>query len=305
MNIPQRQKILHWEGEAMSIHVSGKTYVVTGATSGIGLAVATELAERGASVIGIGRSRERCSRVQQSLQTAHPNGMIRYLTADLSLQGQIRSLGEQVRGVLQAHGKNHLEGLVNNASVFTYWLTLTAEGFETQWAVNHLAPFLVTHELLPLLSAASGARVVTVSSGSHFHAHLNWADIQLLRKYNCLRAYEQTKLANVLFTSEFNRRQGPNASVRGYAADPGLVKTDIGLKDMPAIARWIWKIRRSGGVPPEIAARGIVYLLGEASIQESGAIYWRDGKPGRIGKQACDPEAAGRLWSLSQQMCGL
>ena len=185
----------------MEQSLSGKTMVVTGATSGIGLAVADRLASQGAYVIGVGRSAERCMQVESRLRTAHPEGKAAYCVADLSLQSQVRQLAAQIWEKLGSNGTTHLDGLVNNAGTFTYKLTLTPEGFEMQWAVNHLAAFLLTHELLPLLQAAPVARVVTASSMSHYLGRMHWDDIQLRRGYNGLRAYRQTKLANVLFTS--------------------------------------------------------------------------------------------------------
>jgi NAD(P)-dependent dehydrogenase (short-subunit alcohol dehydrogenase family) len=283
----------------------GNTYVVTGATSGIGLAVASELACKGAAIIGVGRSAERCRAALESMRSLHPDADPLFLTADLSLQREIRPLAARIREALAGRNQTRLDGLVNNAGAFTYWLTLTAEGFETQWAVNHLAPFLLTHELLPLLEAAPAARVITVSSGSHYQGRIHWEDVQLFRRYNCLRAYEQSKLANVLFTAEFNRRRGDGSSVRAYAADPGLVNTDIGWKGTPPVVRWIWSIRRRGGVAAEDAARGIVFLLEDSTARDSYSIYWKDCKPIPPSRFADDACAAGRLWDLSRRMCGM
>jgi retinol dehydrogenase-12 len=289
----------------METNLSAKTYVVTGATSGIGLAAAEILLRQGACVIGVGRSAGRCQEVENRLRRAHPASDITCLVADLSSQGQVRSLAAQIRARLAQRGTSALDGLLNNAGTFTYWLILTPDGFETQWAVNHLAPFLLTNELLPLLQAAPAGRVVTVSSGSHYGTRLDWADPQLRRHYNGLKAYGSTKLANVLFTLELNRRLGPGSRLRAFAADPGLVKTDIGFKGTPAIVRWVWRQRRAAGIPAEESARGIVYLLTEPSLQESGEIYWQHGRPKAASRYALDRESAARLWSLSESMCGV
>jgi NAD(P)-dependent dehydrogenase (short-subunit alcohol dehydrogenase family) len=290
--------------ETMNEQFSGKTYLVTGATSGIGLAIAAELVSKGASVMGVGRSAERCAAAQRHLRTIDPQARIDYLCADLSLQSQVRRLAECIGETLASQGKKHLDGLVNNAGTFTYWQILSPEGFETQWAVNHLAPFLLTNALLPLLQAAPAAKIVTVSSDSHYSARLDWNDIQLRRHYNGLRAYEQSKLANVLFTLELNRRLGQDSTVRAYAADPGLVKTDIGFKGAAwGPVRWIWSLRRAGGVSPEKSAQGIVLLLDEEVTADSTAVYWKDGKPKQPGRLALDARSASRLWVLSEQMC--
>lgn len=281
------------------------TYLVTGATSGIGLAVAEALVRRGAAVIGIGRSLERCQAAERRLRAIAPAVQVNYLLADLSLQREVNRLAEQTIALLAAQGKTALNGLVNNAASFTYWMTLTAEGVEHQWAVNHLAPFLLTHRLLALLRAAPFSRVVTVSSQSHTAGRLNWDDPQLRRRYNGLSAYQNTKLANVLFTLELNRRLGDGANVRAFAADPGLVRTDIGIKDTPPLAAWLWRLRRSGGQPPERAAAGIVYLLTEEKLQTSELIYWKDCQPKQPARSALDPQAATRLWGLSARMTAI
>jgi NAD(P)-dependent dehydrogenase (short-subunit alcohol dehydrogenase family) len=302
--------------------LAGKTIVVTGATSGIGLAIMERLVRLGAAVIGVGRSQARCQEAQGRLLRSNPGASVDYCVADLALQSQVRCLGAEIRETLAAGGKTSLDGLINNAGTFTWWLTLTPEGFETQWAVNHLAPFLLTHELLPLLRSAPDARVVCVSSASHYNGRLNWDDLQLRRHYNGLQAYQNTKLANVLFTLEFNRRVGPSAQIRAFAADPGLVKTDIGLKATPALVRKVWQWRRRGGVSPEKSAAGIVLLLSEASLPEAGlpgglstrgetapqaspSIYWKDGQARQASRFALDRQAAARLWQQSERMCGI
>ena len=289
----------------MEQDLSGKTYVVTGATSGIGLAAAEMLARQGAAIIGVGRTQENCRRAVTVLRQACPSAQVDYLLADLSVQSQVRVLAKSCQALLTAQGKSGLDGLLNNAGAFTYWLALTPDGIEMQWAVNHLAPFLLTRLLLPVLRAAPTARVVTVSSGSHRDARLRWDDLQLRRSYNGLLAYANTKLANVLFARHLNCWLGAGSSVRAFAADPGLVKTDIGMKGTPALAAWVWKLRRSGGISAQESALGVSYLLAEASIQDSPEIYWKHARPVNASRAAQDDSAAARLWDISEKMCGL
>ncbi len=281
-----------------------KTYVVTGATSGIGLAVMEQLLDRGANVIGVGRSPDRCSGQLERLSEAYPRARLAYVLADLALQPGVRKAARQIAETLAAWQVEALDGLVNNAGTFAYWQTLTAEGFDTQWAVNHLAPFLLTHELLPLLERSPDARVITVSSASHYGTKLRWEDIQLLERYNPLRAYKQTKLANVLFTAELNRRLGDQSRVRAVAADPGLVNTGIGEKAGSRFARWIWLLRRRGGIPAERSAAGIVDLLSDPALPNSPHVYWKHGKPKRPNPYALDQDHGWRLWEISARMTG-
>jgi NAD(P)-dependent dehydrogenase (short-subunit alcohol dehydrogenase family) len=290
----------------MEMNLSQKTYVVTGATSGIGKAVVELLAARGATVIAAGRSANRCDECASMLSRLYPNAVIRYLQADLALQSGVRALAASIRRTVSELGGSHLDGLVNNAGTFTYWFILTPEGIETQWAVNHLAPFLLTNKLLNLLLAAPSARLVTVSSASHYSARINWDDPLLRRNYNGLRAYEQSKLANVLFTAELNRQVGHHANLRAYAADPGLVRTEIGFKGTPALVRWIWSARRSAGISPAESATGIVRLLTSPEIDANkDQIYWKHGLPQQPSRRALDPESGQRLWELSSRMCAL
>jgi retinol dehydrogenase 12 len=289
----------------MDTTLSDKTYMVTGTTSGIGLAAAEILVRRGASIIGVGRSPERGCEAERRLRAVNPSAQVTILTANLALQPDVRRLALQVGETLSAWNRPALDGLANVAGTFTYWMVLTPEGFETQWAVNHLAPFLLTNQILPLIQAAPRGRVVTVSSGSHYGNHINWDDPQLKRHYNGLSAYGCTKMANILFTLELSRRLGTNSTVQVFAADPGLVKTDIGLKGTPALVRRVWEWRRAGGISPEESARGIAFLLTDPGIQHSSEIYWLHGQPKRASRQALDTASAGRLWALSARMCAI
>jgi len=221
------------------------------------------------------------------------------------LQGEVRRLAQEIQAVMDKWDSSGLDALINNAATVPFWQTLTPEGVDMQWAVNHLAPFLLTMELLPQLRSAPAGRVVIVSSGSHYGARLDWRDIQLFHQYSALRAYGQSKLANVLFASEFNRRFSRTSHVRAFAADPGLVKTEIGFKSKSALAKWAWGLRRRAGAQPDKAAEGIVFLAIEPSIQSSAEVYWKDRKPKTPSQYAQNAQAAKHLWELSAQMCGL
>ncbi|HWQ46736.1 MAG TPA: hypothetical protein VN376_07705, partial [Longilinea sp.] len=127
---------------------------------------------------------------------------------------------------------------------------------------------------------------------------------QLRRRYSGLGAYGVTKLANILFTAGLNTRIA-QTGVRAFAADPGLVKTDIGMKGTPGLVSWVWKIRRSGGTSAAVPAQSIFYLLTEPSLMGTREIYWKDSHPRRASRAALDPDEAARLWEYSEQICGL
>ena len=293
-------------GSTMQVSPENKTFVVTGATAGIGLAVVEALLRQGGFAIGIGRTADRCQQAQQHVEALAATGAhVMYLCADLSVQSEVRRVAAAIRDSLQAWGQRHLDALINNAATVPFWQTLTSEGFDLQWAVNHLAGYLLTSELLPLLAAAPEGRIIMVSSGSHYGARLNWEDLQSRRRYSPLRSYCQTKLANILFAAEFNRRFATDSGVRAFAADPGLVRTEIGFKSGSTLAHWIWGLRRRGGVPAEQAARGIVFLATDPSIRGTSEIYWKNERPKAPSDAARNPQIARHLWELSAQMCAV
>jgi NAD(P)-dependent dehydrogenase (short-subunit alcohol dehydrogenase family) len=282
-----------------------KTIVVTGASAGIGRSAVAALAARGAQVIGVGRSARRCAEAYHSIRAETPGARLSFLVADLSSQRQTRELARSIREAVETESDGKIDVLINNAGAVSGWYTTTEDGYELQFAVNHLAPFLLTQELMPQLQRAPAARVVTVSSGSHYRSKIHWPDVMHRRHYNCLLAYKQSKLANVLFTLELNRRLGDESRVRAYAADPGLVNTEIGLKGTSGIAYWAWEKRRAHGVSPEQGAATLLFLATHPSVGDARASYWKDCRPVQPSQFARRPEEAARLWELSERLCGI
>lgn len=281
-----------------------KTVVITGATSGIGLAAARSLAAKGCRIIGVGRDNARCDAAKAAILGESSEAQVTYLVADLSSQRQVRSLAAQIRQLVEADG-GCLDVLINNAGTVPTWYLATEDGYETQFAVNHLAPFLLTHELMPLLQRSGGARVLSTSSGSHYRTRMHWRDVMFRRGYNCLRAYKQSKLANVLFTHELNRRLGSDMGLRAYAVDPGLVDTAIGEKGTSGIARMIWRRRRRHGIAPEEAAKTIVHLATVQSLEDPYASYWKECRPVRPSRYSEQEDVMQRLWEISERLCGI
>lgn len=283
-----------------------KIIVITGATSGIGLATAKELAGRGAYVIGTGRSKERCIKAEEEIRHIYPHARLHYLTADLSSLSEVKRLAADIYEKLSADGMAHIDVLINSAGTVSSWYISTVDGFELQFAVNHLAPFRLTYELLPLLQQSQEGTVIVVSSGSHYRTRIHWKDVLLRKHYNCLLAYKQSKLANVLFATELNRRlKKSESSIRAFAADPGLVNTEIGLKGTGGIVKKVWKMRSSKGTPAEQPALAISFLAAEPTARQTCEVYWKDCKPLKPSRYSQLEEAGARLWDLSERMCGI
>jgi NAD(P)-dependent dehydrogenase (short-subunit alcohol dehydrogenase family) len=211
--------------------MSGTVCTVTGANSGIGKATATELARLGARVVMVcrdeGRGREARAEIQAAARTAHPSrgDTVDLHIADLSVQEEVYHLGETLRA-----DYDRLDVLVNNAGVFLESQEETVDRVEATIATNHLAPFLLTHLVLPRLRETAGrtgkARIITVSSEAHRGASMNFEDLNAGEGYNPLQAYAQSKLANILFTHELSRRL-QDEGVVANAVHPGVVDTNI------------------------------------------------------------------------------
>lgn len=288
----------------MSGSLSGKSVMITGATAGIGLESAVGAAGEGAFVIGTGRDEDRCAAAREMILRRVPDARVVFACADLASQQGVRSLATQVLTLLEQDGRSSLDVLVNNAGTYCGRKTFTTDGIEKTLAVNHLAPFYLTHLLLPLIQAAPVGRVVTVSSNSHYHATLNPERVSNPLFYFGLWAYQSSKLANVLFSAEFNRRNS-NPEVQAFAVDPGLVNTDIGLKETGPLARLVWRQRQQRGTSADIPARTILHVAAEPGLLGSNAVYWKDSAPLQPAKKALDPDLARRLWEESCRLCGI
>lgn len=271
------------------------TVVVTGATSGIGLAVCKSLLHHGYRVIGIGRDPGKCAALQEEL-----GERMSYVTADLLNQSQVLRAAEEIAAYLEGHCGGELYALVNNAGCTRSWYMTTQEGVEHQFALNHLAGFLLTHKLLPYLMAAHG-RVLITSSNSHKMMKMRWNDLMFQKGYHQLLAYKQSKLCNMLFAYGFNERF-QEKGVRAYGIDPGLVNTEIGLKDTSGIGRFVWSVRRKHGMPPEVSAETYLWLLEQEEPPRN--LYYALCRPAQCSGQV-NRENANRLWAVSQELCGI
>lgn len=279
-----------------------KNILVTGATSGIGFHAALDLAGKGANVIGAGRDAARCEAARQRILSQYPQAKVTFLVADLSSQRQVKSLAEGVEKLVQENSTSHLDVLVNNAGLVSDKKRYTEDGIELTFAVNHLAPFMLTQRLLPVLSASSDSRVITVSSNSHYNTWFNPQRASNPIVYNLLWAYKVSKLSNVLFTAEFNRRN-PDTNIHAYAVDPGLVNTDIGLKGNGSLVYWFWSLRQKNGTAAEVPVRTITHLVTEIRGIVDPHLYWKNSQPKLPSRAALNPDLAKRLWEESCRLC--
>jgi retinol dehydrogenase 12 len=282
----------------------GKTVVVTGATSGIGYQTALEFAKEGAYLIGVGRNPQRCTDARQKILGQVPEARVEFLVADLASQKQIHNLSMQICALLDQNQSKALDVLVNNAGLYATKKGFTEDGIETTFAVNHIAPFLLTQLLLPRLILSNTSRVITVSSDSHYNTRFIPEKAKNPRFYFGLWAYKVSKLSNVLFSVEFNRLQNGNPP-HAFAVDPGLVNTDIGLKGTDGLVKAVWQKRQRLGVAPTIPAQTILFLASDPTLQNSDTVYWHECKPKKPSRNALDGKLSERLWVESCRICAL
>jgi len=276
----------------------GKTCLITGATSGIGLVAAQELARQGAQPVIVGRNAARCETALTQVRAASGNPNVEALLADLSSQQQIRALAQQFT---ERHSR--LDVLINNAGGVRFARELSADGLEMTFAVNHLAYFLLTHLLLDRLKAGAPARIINVSSDAHRGVSLDFDDLMGERRYRGWRAYCRSKLANLLFTYELARRlEGSEVTVN--AVHPGWVATGFGGNNgwrggiLQLASRWF-------ALTPEQGARTIVYLASSPEVAGVSGRYFVKDRAVPSSPASYEAAAAKRLWDVSMELTRL
>lgn len=292
--------------------MSGKTVVITGGTSGIGGAMAHALAEMGAGIRIIGRDESRCRETAESIRRDTGNPDVQYYVADLSVQAQVRDVAQRLRNTL-----DRLDVLINNAGAWFTKRQVSADGIELTWALNHLAYFLLTNELLDLLEATAAehgeARIINQSSSAHENASIHWDDIEFERSWDTAgkgalgpgwAVYAQSKLANLLFTFALARHL-EGTGVTANAAHPAVVVTRFSQNN-GLLYKLAAPIRRlSNKRTPREGAQPAIHLASAPEAHGvSGAYYGppqREETPAAI---AHDPETQDRLWRLSKAMIG-
>jgi retinol dehydrogenase 14 len=280
-----------------SEQMSGRTVLVTGGTGGIGRATAVGLAAMGARVAITGRDRGRAEAAAQDIRA--PGGPpVEVFVGDMSAQAEVRRLAAEVLAALP-----RLNVLVNNVGGDVPGVPEAADGLERTFALNHLAPFLLTHLLIDRLVESAPARIVTVSSDAQRMGRIDFADLQCERSWSGQRAYNQSKLANVLFTYELARRLR-GTGVTANVLHPGIVRSGFGVEDPGRIQRLITPFMRFWK-SPEQGARTPIYLASAPEIEGVTGRFFRNCAPGRSSKRSYDDADALRLWEVSADLVGL
>jgi len=275
-----------------------KICLITGATSGIGLATAFALAQMGATVILAGRSEERCQKAVARIKSETGNQNVDYLLADLSVQAQVRALAAEFKSRYE-----RLDVLVNNAGAIFFFRQVSADGIEMNFAVNHLAYFLLTNLLLDTIKASTPARVVNVASNSHYGKRLDFANLELRRGYNPGKAYGRSKLANLYFTYELARRlEGTGVTVN--AMHPGFVRTNMAANN-GWLVRLFLPLVHLNSLTPEEGARTAVYLASSPDVEGINGKYFVREREVASDPVSYDESVARRLWEVSEEMTKL
>jgi NAD(P)-dependent dehydrogenase (short-subunit alcohol dehydrogenase family) len=282
----------------MEDDLKGKVCMVTGANSGIGKATATQLARRGATVVMVCRSAERGETAQAAIQAESGSGAVDLLLADLSVQEHIRDLAEAFQAQY-----DRLDVLVNNAGLYLAERQESTDGIEMTFAVNHLAPFLLTNLLLDDLKASAPARIVNVNSESHRGARLRFGNLEMEDDYQWIKAYGKSKLANLLFTFELDRRL-EGAGVTVNALHPGVVGTRIWNHNSNVLSL-LMRLVKPFLMSPSKSAQHVVRLAADPALEGVSGQYFDKDQERRAADEAYDRDAARRLWEISAEMTGL
>ncbi|MFN2214852.1 MAG: SDR family oxidoreductase [Anaerolineales bacterium] len=278
--------------------MSGKVCLITGATSGIGEVTAQELARLGYRVVITARDQAKLESAIARIRSNSGSQVVTGLVADLSSQDQVRSLASKF-----IDQYDRLDVLINNAGAVYLRRTESVDGIEMTLAGNHLAPFLLTNLLLDLLKHSSPARIINVSSRAHEGQVIDFDDLQYRKNYQFMRAYGKSKLANLLFTYELDRRL-PGSEVTVNALHPGFVATNIGGNNgwlvrlfMPLIRLW--------AISPQEGAETSVYLASSSEVAGVSGKYFYQKHPVLSSAFSRDEDAARRLWDASVELTGI
>lgn len=271
----------------------GKTAIVTGANSGMGMATARALLDEGATVIMLCRSEKRGKEAYEEL-TKDGNSRTYLILCDLGDYGSIRNFVKQVK-----ESFTRIDILVNNAGFISLDRQETKEGLERQFGINHVGHFLLTTELLDLMG--EGSRIVNVASGAHKTGKIHFDDINLHKGFNVIKAYSQSKLANVLFTRELARRV-KDRGITVNCCHPGAVATNIGIDRDTGFGRTVTRLLKPFFQTPAQGASTAIFLATDESVKDITGEYFYKCKIAKSSKRSKDMELAKRLFEFSEQL---
>eukprot|EP01117_Protostelium_nocturnum_P016046 TRINITY_DN6280_c0_g1_i2.p1 TRINITY_DN6280_c0_g1~~TRINITY_DN6280_c0_g1_i2.p1 ORF type:complete len:290 (+),score=69.22 TRINITY_DN6280_c0_g1_i2:22-870(+) len=276
--------------------MDGKVVIITGSNTGIGYVAAREIAKKGAHVFLACRDAEKTAKAMENIKKESGNSNIESIPLDLSSLQSVREFADKFKE------KNlPLDILINNAGIMALpERSETKDGFEMQIGVNHLGHFLLTNLLLENLKKGTESRVVNVSSEGHKLANLDLEDLQLKSGYGAWRAYGNSKLANILFTKELQKRcEGTNVSA--FAVHPGIVKTELG-RNMNSFYGFFFRL--FGKSPDRGALTTLHCALDNKALDHKGG-YFADSSPKQPSSMALNAEIATKLWNISEELVGL
>lgn len=282
-----------------TLPMAGKVVLITGGTGGIGKATAIGLATLGARVGITGRGLARAEQAAADIGAASGNPAVDAFAADMTSQAEVRRLAAAVLGAYP-----RLDVLVNNVGGFWAHRHLTADGLERTFALNHLAPFLLTNLLLGRLKASAPARIVTVSSHVQAEGRIEFDDLQGARNFSAQRAYSQSKLANVMFTNELARRL-EGSGVTATSLHPGVVRTNFGAEDQAWFFAVISRVVRPLLKTPAQGAQTPIYLASSPDVDGVTGQFFASRKPKAANKVAYNTEVIARLWQVSADLVGM
>ena len=282
-----------------STNMGGRTCLITGANQGIGKDTALALAAMGATVIITARDAAKGGAALADIQKRSGSESVSLMTVDFASFASIRQFADAFK---RTHAQLHV--LVNNAGGYNATRTLTKDGFETTFGVNHLGYFLTTKLLLDTIKASAPARIVSVSSSAHVGGRIHFDDLQGERSFAGFGAYGQSKLANVLFAYELARRL-EGAPVTSNCLHPGVVMTGFGHNNGGLIGS-LFDVFHALGSPflltPEKGARTSVYLASSPEVEGVTGKYFADSREKQSNTISHDQEVARRLWEISEEM---
>ena len=282
---------------ARMVRMDGKTVLVTGASSGIGMATAARLGALGARVVMVSRKEDRGTRARDELLRDHPGAKLDLLIADLSTTAAIRKLADEVKQRYQ-----RLDVLVNNAALITSRRKLTPEGMEMQFFVNHLAYFMLTGFLLDVLRTSAPSRIINVASTAHSRGVIDFNDLQLERHYRGWQAYSNTKLMNIVFTYELARRL-ESTHVTVNCLHPGVIKTGL-MRNFSSVVQVAWNATGRLLKQADDGAETPVYMASSPEVEEVTGKYFKYCQPIGTSQQSYDRDVQRRLWEESERLSG-